>query len=46
VLATIRGILYTLARQVGDVNAVRNGRIGKRLANHRIGRNIVRRLWL
>jgi hypothetical protein len=39
-------ILYTLARLMGDVNAVRRGRIGKRLANRWIGRNVVRRLWL
>jgi len=29
---------------MGDVNAVRRGRIGKRLVNRLIGRNVVSRL--
>jgi len=42
----MRSFLYFLARLIGDYNAVRRGRIGKRLANKMIGRHIVRRLWL
>jgi hypothetical protein len=30
---------------LGDYQAVKNGRVGKRLANKIIGRNIVRRMW-
>jgi hypothetical protein len=45
VLATTRGLLYTLARLMGDVSAVRNGRVGKRLVNRLIGRSVVSRLW-
>ena len=44
----MRSFLYTLARILGDVNAVASGdpkRIGKRVANKVIGRNIVRRAW-
>jgi hypothetical protein len=40
---------YTLARFLGDVNAVSSGkpsRIVKREANRWIGRNIVSRMWL
>jgi hypothetical protein len=42
----MRSFLYSLARFLGDVNAVRRGRIGRRLANRVIGRTVVRRLWL
>jgi hypothetical protein len=44
-LATTRGLLYTLARLMGDVSAVRKGRVGKRLGNRLIGLNVVSRLW-
>jgi len=42
----MRSFLYALACFLGDVNAVRRGTIGKRLANKLIGRYVVRRLWL
>lgn len=41
----LRQALYALARFLGDVSAVRRGRVGKRIANKLIGRNVVRRLW-
>jgi hypothetical protein len=40
-----RSALYSLARFLGDYQAVKNGRVGKRIANKLIGRNVVRRLW-
>lgn len=45
---TFRSFLYTLARLLGDINAVRRGpkAVGKRIANKLIGRKIVRRMWL
>jgi hypothetical protein len=30
---------------MGDVSAVRKGRVGKRLVNRLVGRNVVSRLW-
>jgi rRNA maturation protein Rpf1 len=42
---TTRSFAYALARFLGDVNAVRRGRIGRRLANKAIGRHVVSRLW-
>ncbi|AQS55696.1 hypothetical protein [Novibacillus thermophilus] len=33
-----RGFLYTLARLLGDVNAVKKGKIGKRIARRAAGR--------
>ena len=41
----MRSVLYALARFLGDLSAVRRGRIGKRLANRYIGRKLVSRLW-
>ncbi len=44
-----RGMLYKLARILGDVNAVASGdpkKIGRRAANKLIGRKIGRRLFL
>jgi hypothetical protein len=35
---TVRTALYTAARLLGDVNAVRKGKIGQRLVNKIIGR--------
>jgi hypothetical protein len=43
---TTRGFAYALARFLGDVNAVRHGRITRRLVNRAIGRHVVSRLWL
>jgi hypothetical protein len=40
-----RSALYSLARFLGDYQAVKRGRVGKRIANRLIGRNVVRRLW-
>jgi hypothetical protein len=40
-----RSFLYSLARFLGDYQAVKRGRVGKRIANKLIGRNVVRRLW-
>lgn len=34
----MRGLLYQLARLLGDLNAVRRGTVGKRLARRAIGR--------
>ena len=42
---SLRGNLYALARLMGDVNAVRRGRVGRRLVNEALGRTLVRRLW-
>jgi hypothetical protein len=33
-----RGVLYQLARFLGDYQAVKNGRIGKRIARRAAGR--------
>lgn len=33
-----RGFLYWLARLLGDVNAVKKGRVGRRLARRAAGR--------
>jgi len=43
---TARSLAYGLARFLGDVNAVRRGRITRRLANRLIGRHVVSKLWL
>jgi hypothetical protein len=40
---SLRGNLYALARLMGDVNAVRRGRVGRRLVNKALGRTLVRR---
>lgn len=36
---------YQLARLLGDYQAVKRGRVGRRVANEPLGRNVVRRLW-
>lgn len=41
----MRGLLYLLARWLGDVNAVRRGRLHKRIVNRWVGRTVVRRMW-
>jgi len=41
----MRSALYRIARLMGDANAVRRGRVGRRVANKIIGRRIVRKLW-
>lgn len=40
-----RGALYTTARVLGDVQAVRSGRVGKRVARRLVGRATSRALW-
>jgi hypothetical protein len=42
---TMRSALYRLARFLGDIQAVRTGRIGRRLVNRWLGRNVVWRIW-
>jgi hypothetical protein len=39
-----RGLLYTLARWMGDFQAVRKGRVGQRVARRVIGRGMGRML--
>jgi len=34
----VRGLLYFLARLLGDVSAVKKGRVGKRVARRIVGR--------
>jgi hypothetical protein len=46
-MATTRGLLYTLARLMGDVNAVKKGTVGKRIARRTVGKATGRWLgWL
>jgi len=33
-----RGFLYTLARLLGDINAVKKGKVGKRVARRAAGK--------
>ena len=47
-LTTLRRACYWLARRLGDVQAVRRGRVGRRIANLLIGRIVgraARALW-
>jgi hypothetical protein len=37
-MATTRGLLYTLARLMGDVSAVQKGRVGKRIGRRIVGK--------
>jgi hypothetical protein len=37
-VSKIRGVLYLLARLLGDVNAVRRGRVGRRVGRRLAGR--------
>jgi hypothetical protein len=41
----MRPFLYRLARFLGDITAVSNGRVGPRIANKLIGRKVVSRMW-
>jgi hypothetical protein len=36
-MRSVRGVLYTLARLMGDVNAVRRGRVGRRIGRRMTG---------
>ena len=40
-----RQTLYLMGRIIGNINAIRKGRIAQRIINILIGRVIVRRLW-
>ena len=40
----MRSFLYALARFLGDVNAVKRGRVGKRIARRVVGRGMGRLL--
>jgi hypothetical protein len=47
IVASTRGLLYTLARLMGDVNAVKKGTVGKRIARRTVGKATGRWLgWL
>jgi len=35
---SIRGLLYTVAKLMGDVNAVKKGTVGKRVARRAVGK--------
>lgn len=37
-ISKVRGLLYRLSQLLGDVNAVEEGRVGKRLGRHVVGR--------
>ena len=37
-ISKTRGFLYTLARLLGDVNAVKKGKVGKRVARRAAGK--------
>lgn len=41
----MRSWLYWLARLLGDIEAVRRGRVGKRIARRLAGRVVGRALW-
>ena len=41
----LRGWLYQIARLLGDINAVRRGRIVPRLWNKLLSRKLVSNLW-
>jgi hypothetical protein len=46
-VATTRGLLYTLARLMRDVTAVKKGTVGKRIARRTVGKATGRWLgWL
>lgn len=37
-LNRVRGLLYVMARLLGDVNAVKRGRVGRRVGRRLVGR--------
>ena len=41
----MRSFLYALARFLGDVNAVKKGKVGKRLLRRAAGRSVGKILW-
>lgn len=44
-LSAIRSLLYAFARFLGDVSAVRRGRVGRRIVRRGVGRALMRLLW-
>jgi hypothetical protein len=44
-MGSTRGILYKLARLMGDVNAVKKGKVGRRIARRAAGKAVGRSLW-
>ena len=40
-----RSWLYTLARLLGDINAVKKGKVGRRIARRAAGKVTARGLW-
>ena len=40
-----RGLLYTLAKLLGDVNAVAKGKVGRRVGRRLAGKLTGRALW-
>jgi hypothetical protein len=44
-LNSVRSASYRLARLLGDVQAVRKGRVVPRVANIVIGRKVVSKVW-
>lgn len=44
-IATMRSLLYAVARLLGDVQAVRKGRVGRRIGRRAAGRVTGRALW-
>jgi len=44
-ISSVRSALYGAARFLGDIQAVKRGRIHKRLYNKALGRTVVRRMW-
>ncbi|MCD6599793.1 MAG: hypothetical protein J7L19_04420 [Dehalococcoidia bacterium] len=43
-IGKMRGFLYTLARLLGDANAVKKGKVGKRIARRAAGKTTGRTL--
>ncbi len=41
----VRGLLYFLAKILGDVNAVNKGKIGRRVGRRIAGKMTARALW-
>jgi hypothetical protein len=44
-IATTRGLLYSLARFLGDLQAVKKGRVGRRVGRRMAGNATGRGLW-
>lgn len=43
---SLRSVLYGLGRILGDLEAVRKGRIAERLINKQIGKRGVAKVWM